>query len=130
MNNEDRELGIVDLNPKPGADNQQEPLEKEILICFRPFVEGAKVSRDLRFPPNRIDDTTSKYVSGNDDSNALSIETQDQSSNSRSQDSCPLKKRAHEDQDSELKEAPKKLCIEGKREPQDKSGDEQQKKTT
>jgi hypothetical protein len=51
-NDEDSELGIIDLNPKSVAkltEDEMEEEEKEVLICFRPILKGEKVEEDLRF---------------------------------------------------------------------------------
>ena len=51
-NDEDSELGIIDRNPKPvqKGEEEEEPVEKEILLCFRPVSRGKRVSEALRFP--------------------------------------------------------------------------------
>eukprot|EP00804_Cyclotella_cryptica_P013812 CCRYP_019435-RA/>CCRYP_019435-RA protein AED:0.01 eAED:0.01 QI:134/1/1/1/0.8/0.66/6/142/1158 len=46
-NDEDIELGIIDLNPKATTDTQTEESheeEKELLLCFRPIIEGGKIA--------------------------------------------------------------------------------------
>lgn len=45
-NDEDTQLGVVDLNPDEGR--PQDPIEKEILICLRPVLKGKRVSEHMR----------------------------------------------------------------------------------
>jgi hypothetical protein len=49
-NDEDKELGIFDRNPTVATHAlHEQPLEKEILLCFRPVLQGAIIEEDLRF---------------------------------------------------------------------------------
>lgn len=50
-NDEDSELGIIDRNPKPvqKGEEEEEQVEKEILLCFRPMSQGRSAGEDLRF---------------------------------------------------------------------------------
>ena len=53
VNDEDSELGIIDHNPKAAVDaltDTPKQEEKELLLCFRPYIEGRKVGEELRFP--------------------------------------------------------------------------------
>jgi hypothetical protein len=60
LNDEDSELEIFDLNPKPTTDSESsEPQEeKELLLCCRPFFIGEKVGEELRFPPHQISESS------------------------------------------------------------------------
>lgn len=52
INDEDSDLGIVDLNPPPKPNGNDEDLEeREVLLCFRPIMAGEKVGEEFRFPP-------------------------------------------------------------------------------
>ena len=49
-NDEDSALGIFDRNPATSARApDQQPLEKEIFLCFRSILQGEVVGEDLRF---------------------------------------------------------------------------------
>jgi hypothetical protein len=58
VNDEDNELGIIDHNPKAAIDGVTEATEeeeKELLLCFRPNLEGRKVGEELRFPRRSVE---------------------------------------------------------------------------
>jgi hypothetical protein len=49
INDEDPEIGIVDLNPskrEPQEDDLEE--EKEVILCFRPIIQGEKVGEEFQ----------------------------------------------------------------------------------
>lgn len=50
-NDEDPEIGIVDLNPpkQSSEDDPEEEEVKEVLLCFRPILQGGKVGEEFRF---------------------------------------------------------------------------------
>jgi hypothetical protein len=107
------------------------------LICFRPILEGKKVGEDLRFPKpvsgssNGSDETTvNKSSSGNEDTKvsssngieSISVETQLQSSEAKS-DSRPPKKRSFEqvDEGKNIEELPSSKRCADKSKEQDRS---------
>jgi hypothetical protein len=117
FNDEDSELGIIDHNPKPAAEVlAEEPIaEKELLLCFRPILEGRKVGEEFRFPQqgrkssnaNESEELTfNKSMSGNDEkvvnsgADAPSSETQaDCATEPKVEGRHPLKKRPYESGD-------------------------------
>jgi hypothetical protein len=110
-------LGIIDHNPKPAAEVlAEEPIaEKELLLCFRPILEGRKVGEEFRFPQqgrkssnaNESEELTfNKSMSGNDEkvvnsgADAPSSETQaDCATEPKVEGRHPLKKRPYESGD-------------------------------
>ena len=48
-NSEDEEMGIIDRNP---SDRDKSPSEdeQEVLLCFRPILQGENVGEELKFP--------------------------------------------------------------------------------
>jgi hypothetical protein len=48
INDEDPKIGIVDLNPskQPQEDDLEE--EKEVILCFRPIIQGEKVGEEFQ----------------------------------------------------------------------------------
>jgi hypothetical protein len=49
-NDEDPEIGIVDPNPPKQLQEDDPEEEKEVLLCFRPILQGEKVGEEFRFP--------------------------------------------------------------------------------
>ncbi|KAL7477551.1 hypothetical protein ACHAW6_003357 [Cyclotella cf. meneghiniana] len=67
-NDEDSEVGIIDLNPKATTETETEDPnveEKELFLCLRPIVEGGKVDEKLHLPQQtRADNNPSDRAVG------------------------------------------------------------------
>jgi len=129
FNDEDSELGIIDHNPKPAAEVlAEEPIaEKELLLCFRPILEGRKVGEEFRFPrqvrnssnANESEELTfNKSTSGNDEkvvdsgADAPSSETQaDCATEPKVEGTHLLKKRPYENGDDANSNASSKKIL-------------------
>lgn len=86
LNDEDSELGIVDLNPQPLTDSESHELneEKELLLCVRPFYIGEKVGEELRFPPHQISESSNANEGSGDITSSNKSSSNKSSSNKSS----------------------------------------------
>lgn len=101
LNDEDSELGIIDLNPKPTTDSESnEPREeKELLLCFRPFLIGGKVGDELKFPPHQISES-SNANEGSGDITSSNKSSSNKSSSNKSSSGNDDKKAANSGSDA------------------------------
>lgn len=106
LNDEDNELGIIDLNPPTDSMSDVPKEEKELLLCFRPFFIGKKVGEDLRFPPHQISESSNANGSGENgsgditSSNKSSFGNDDKTSSNKSFSRSHDKESSHSGSDA------------------------------